>query len=121
MDIWIFSSIILLVVIVFFGYTLGVILRQKRLSEMKNDFIDNMTHEFKTPISTISVSSEMLLRDEIGGSPDKRARYSRIIMDETGRLKTMVEKVLQMADIDAEQLKLDKIGGGCTCRYPPDD
>ncbi len=108
MDIWIFSSIILLVVIIFFGYTLGVILRQKRLSEMKNDFINNMTHEFKTPISTISVSSEMLLRDEIGSASDKRARYSRIILDETSRLKTMVEKVLQMADIDAEQLKLNK-------------
>ncbi len=108
LGIWVFSSVILLVVIIFFGYTLAVILRQKRLSEMKNDFINNMTHEFKTPISTISVSSEMLMRDEIGSSAEKRARYSRIIMDETNRLKTMVEKVLQMADIDAGQIKLNK-------------
>lgn len=108
MGIWVFSSVILLVVIVFFAYTLGVILRQKRLSEMKNDFINNMTHEFKTPISTISVSSEMLMRDEIGNSREKRVRYSRIIMDETARLKIMVEKVLQMADINAEKVKLNK-------------
>lgn len=108
LGIWVFSSVILLVVIIFFGYTLGVILRQKRLSEMKTDFINNMTHEFKTPISTISVSSEMLMRDEIGSSPEKRNRYSRIIMDETNRLKTMVEKVLQMADIDAGKIKLKK-------------
>lgn len=108
LGIWVFSSVILLVVIIFFGYTLGVILRQKKLSEMKNDFINNMTHEFKTPISTISVSSEMLMREEIGNSSDKRARYSRIIMDETNRLKNMVEKVLQMADIDAGKIKLNK-------------
>lgn len=108
LGIWVFSTVILLVVIIFFGYTLGVILRQKRLSEMKNDFINNMTHEFKTPISTISVSSEMMMREEVGGSAEKRARYSRIIMDETNRLKTMVEKVLQMADIDAGQIKLNK-------------
>jgi two-component system, OmpR family, phosphate regulon sensor histidine kinase PhoR len=108
LGIWVFSSIILLVVIIFFGYTLGVIFRQKKLSEMKNDFINNMTHEFKTPISTISVSSEMLMREEVGGSAEKRARYSRIIMDETNRLKNMVEKVLQMADIDAGKIKLNK-------------
>jgi two-component system phosphate regulon sensor histidine kinase PhoR len=108
MSIWIFSSVILLIVVIFFGYTLGVILRQKKLSEMKNDFINNMTHEFKTPISTISVSSEMLMREEVGGSAEKRARYSRIIQDETSRLKNMVEKVLQMADIDAGQIRLNK-------------
>lgn len=107
LGIWVFSSVILLIVIIFFGYTLAVILRQKRLSEMKNDFINNMTHEFKTPISTISVSSEMLMREEIGNSVEKRARYSRIIMDETNRLKNMVEKVLQMADIDAGKIKLN--------------
>jgi len=108
LGIWVFSSVILLIVIIFFGYTLGVILRQKRLSEIKNDFINNMTHEFKTPISTISVSSEMLMREEIGNSAEKRARYSKIIVEETNRLKNMVEKVLQMADIDAGKIRLKK-------------
>lgn len=108
MEIWVFSSVILLFVIVFFGYTMSIILKQRKLSEIKNDFINNMTHEFRTPISTISVSSEMLLRDDIGAEPDRRKMYSKMIYDESLRLKTLVEKVLQMADINSADLKLNK-------------
>lgn len=108
MGFWVFSSLALLVVIVFFGYTLGVILHQKRLSEIKNDFINNMTHEFKTPITTITASTEMLLGGRLDTDPDKRKRYYRMILDESNRLKLQVEKVLQMAQFDKERITLNK-------------
>ncbi len=108
MGIWVFSSVILLFVIIFFGYTMTIILKQKKLSEIKNDFINNMTHEFRTPISTISVSSEMLMKDDIGVQTERRQMYSKMIHDESIRLKTLVEKVLQMADINSNNVKLNR-------------
>ncbi|MCF8463598.1 MAG: HAMP domain-containing histidine kinase [Flavobacteriales bacterium] len=109
MSIWLFSSSILLVVIVFFAYTLWVILKQKRLSEIKNDFINNMTHEFKTPISTISASAELLRSGSLDNSPEKRARYYQMITDESSRLKLQVEKVLQMAQFDTNEIDLNLV------------
>ena len=108
MDIWIFSSIVLLLVIVFFGYTLFVILKQKRLSEIQKDFINNMTHEFKTPISTISISSEVLKDPEIIKSPERLLNYASIIQNESHRLKGQVERVLQMATLEENHFGLKK-------------
>ncbi len=107
MSIWLFSSGILLVVIIFFAYTLWVILKQKRLSEIKNDFINNMTHEFKTPISTISASAELLRSGGLGNDRDKQGRYYQMISDESNRLKLQVEKVLQMAQFDRNEIDLN--------------
>ena len=107
MTIWVFSSSILLVVTVFFAYTLWVILKQKRLSEIKNDFINNMTHEFKTPISTISASAELLRTGNLDNNEEKRARYYQMIADESNRLKLQVEKVLQMAQFDTNEIDLN--------------
>lgn len=109
MSIWLFSSSILLVVIVFFGYTLWVILKQKRLSEIKNDFINNMTHEFKTPISTITASAELLKSGSLEKDLNKRARYYQMISDESNRLKLQVEKVLQMAQFEKSEIDLNLI------------
>ena len=106
MTIWLFSSSILLVVIIFFAYTLWVILKQKKLSEIKNDFINNMTHEFKTPISTISASAELLKTGNLTDNPEKQAKYYQMISDESNRLKLQVEKVLQMAQFDKNEIDL---------------
>lgn len=106
MNVWVVSSFLILLVVIFFSYAIVIILRQKRLSEVKTDFINNMTHELKTPISTISVSSEMLLRDDVGRDPERRAQYARIIKSENERLKTQVERVLQVAKLSPEKLKL---------------
>lgn len=108
MDIWIFSSIILLVVVVFFAYTIFIILKQKRLSEVQTDFINNMTHEFKTPISTISISSEVLMKPNIIENPERLLNYATIIHNENKRLKKQVEHILQMATLEKEDLKLNK-------------
>jgi two-component system phosphate regulon sensor histidine kinase PhoR len=107
MSIWLFSSSILLVVIIFFGYTLWVILKQKRLSEIKNDFINNMTHEFKTPISTISSSAELLKTGNLDSDEARRTRYYQMIADESNRLKLQVEKVLQMAQFEKSEIDLN--------------
>ncbi len=108
MGFWIFSSIILGVVILFFAITTFVILRQRRLSEITKEFINNMTHEFKTPISTIGVSTEVLLRDENIQTNDRLKRYSAIIAKENKRLKKQVEKVLQIATLEKEDFRLNK-------------
>jgi two-component system phosphate regulon sensor histidine kinase PhoR len=105
---WIYVSIIVLLVLVFFGYTLTVILRQKRLSEIKTDFINNMTHELKTPIATIALSSEMLLRNDFSNDEEKLKRYAGIIHKENKRLETQVERVLNVAKLDKEHLVLSK-------------
>lgn len=108
MGIWSFSSAVLLIVIVFFGYTLFVILKQKRLSEIQKDFINNMTHEFKTPISTIAVSTEVLKDTNIVQQPDRLLQYATIIENENKRLKQHVERVLQMAKLEKEDVGLKK-------------
>lgn len=108
MGIWSFSSFVLLLVIVFFSYTLFVILKQKRLSEVQKDFINNMTHEFKTPISTIAVSTEVLKDPNIINQPERLLNYTSIIEKENLRLKQQVERVLQMARLDKEDMGLKK-------------
>jgi two-component system phosphate regulon sensor histidine kinase PhoR len=108
MGIWSFSSIVLLLVITFFAYTLFVILKQKRLSEIQKDFINNMTHEFKTPIATIAVSTEVLKDPGIVNQPERLKNYAGIIEKENIRLKQQVERVLQMARLDKEDIGLKK-------------
>lgn len=99
-------SVILMFTILFFLYSMFIILRQKRLSEMQKDFINNMTHEFKTPISTIKVSSEVFLNTpEIKGNR-RLNQYAQIIKDQSDRLNMQVEKVLQLAKIEKSNFSL---------------
>lgn len=108
MGIWGFSSAVMVVVIFFFVYTLFVILRQKRLSEIQRDFINNMTHEFKTPLSTIAISSEVLKDPTITHTPERLLNYATIIQTESHRLKQHVERVLQMARLEKRDAGLKK-------------
>ncbi|MEQ9303425.1 MAG: HAMP domain-containing sensor histidine kinase, partial [Marinoscillum sp.] len=103
------SGLLILVIVGSFGYSIHTILRQKKLSEMKNDFINNMTHELKTPIATISLACEALSDKEIKQMEGMRERYLKMISEENSRLGEQVERVLQMAAIDRNdiELKLD--------------
>jgi len=108
LGVMIYSSVGILIVIGFFVYIVFVIFKQKRLSEMKTDFINNMTHEFKTPIATIHVSSDALLKESTSTNPDKVVTYAGIIKDETNRLKGQVEQILKIALVDNAKNKLSK-------------
>ncbi len=100
------SSAILLVTVAFFVYTIFVILRQKRLSELQKDFINNMTHEFKTPISTIGISANVFLKaPEVQENP-RLQQYANIVLEQSRRLNDQVEKVLQLARIEKGRLQL---------------
>lgn len=101
------SSIAFLVIIIAcFVYAIRVIIRQKKLSVTKNDFINNMTHEFKTPIATVSLAVEALQDPDLANQDKFRNRYLQIIKDENKRLGTQVEKVLQAAALDKKDFKL---------------
>ncbi|UZD21360.1 sensor histidine kinase [Algoriphagus halophytocola] len=108
-EVWlpISSSILFIVVIIFcFIYAIRVIYRQKALSDTKNDFINNMTHEFKTPLATVSLAVEALQDPELSAEDKFRTRYLGIIKDENKRLVSQVENVLQAAALDKKDFKL---------------
>lgn len=94
------AIIFTLILLIIFIFTIYTIFRQKHLTEIKNDFINNMTHEFKTPISTISLAAQMLNDPAVGKSEAMFKHISGIINDETKRLRFQVEKVLQMSMFD---------------------
>lgn len=111
-NLWsVFASSALLILLIggIFYSSVSTMLQQKKLAEIKNDFINNMTHEFKTPISTISLAVEVLKDNDVKKDGVKMNRYLNIIQDENRRLGTQVEKVLQMASLDKGEVKL-KIG-----------
>ena len=105
---WVYISTIVFLVLIFFGFSLATIIKQKRLSEVITDFINNMTHELKTPIATISLSSEMIMRLETDDDLEKAKKYAGIIFKENKRLETQVERVLNISTLDTENTTLNK-------------
>ncbi|MBX5439685.1 MAG: HAMP domain-containing histidine kinase [Thermoflavifilum sp.] len=106
MNFWIFSTLTLIVVIIAFALTLLILLRQKLLSEIQKDFINNMTHEFRTPISTIQLSAEVLKQAAPIQQHPRLLNYTRIIEHESSHLEQQVERVLQIAQIERANPRL---------------
>lgn len=104
----IWSSILVLVAVSFFAYALFIILRQKQLSEVQRDFVNNMTHELQTPISTIRIAADVLNSENIVKQPVRHKRYVQIVQDEILRLQGQVEMVLSMAKAERDVLTLQK-------------
>lgn len=102
----IWSSVLVLVAVSFFAYALFVILRQKQLSEVQRDFVNNMTHELQTPISTIRIAADVLNSESILNQPVRYKRYVRIVQEEILRLQGQVEMVLSMAKAERNALIL---------------
>ncbi|RLD20173.1 MAG: sensor histidine kinase [Bacteroidetes bacterium] len=100
-------SFVTIIALVFFSYAIYVMLRQKRLSEFQRDFINNMTHEFKTPISSIKVSSDVLLGSPNVSENERLTKYATIIKQQNERLNQHVEKVLSIAKLDDSQFRLN--------------
>lgn len=102
------SIIFILMIIMAFAASYRIIFKQKKLSDMKTDFINNMTHELKTPIATISIASEMLKDASISSIEINRIKYANIIFDENKRLSNHVEQVLQIARLEKGEIQLNK-------------
>ncbi|MFL2581987.1 MAG: sensor histidine kinase [Flavobacteriales bacterium] len=107
LNIGIASGIVIFGIIGFFIYVIIMFMRQKKLDEMKTDFINNMTHELKTPISTISLSSNVIMNKDIISQPERLYHYAEIINHENERLKSQVERVLQLALFEQKDFGLN--------------
>jgi len=106
MNTWLLSSGAILLLILIFCCAVVIVLRQKRLSEIQKDFVNNITHEFKTPVSTIGLSAEALQNPAIYSSPDRMKQYTDIIRQESERLQQHTERILQ-AGLMSERDKLE--------------
>jgi two-component system phosphate regulon sensor histidine kinase PhoR len=93
--------------VLFFGYTLTVIIRQRQLSEVQKNFINNLTHELKTPISSIAIASSVLNNEDILNTPERLFTYARIIQEQNMRLSKNVEKVLNLASLEKNRIHLN--------------
>ena len=102
------SLIFTLVLLITFIFTIVVIFRQKRYTEIKNDFINNMTHELKTPIASISLAAQMMNDESVPKTPQMTKHLSGVITDESKRLRFLVEKVLQMSMLDKKSIIFKK-------------
>jgi two-component system phosphate regulon sensor histidine kinase PhoR len=105
---WFISTFVLFLFMLILAYAIFIIFRQKRLSEIQKDFVNNMTHEFKTPLATIKLSSEVLKNPNIINNPARLLNYATIINTETEHLTNQVERVLQMAKSGKDVMKLNK-------------
>jgi len=110
MGYWLFPTILALLALLIgcFAYTLSIIFKQKKMSEMKTDFINNMTHEFKTPVATIMIASESLRDPEISADGKRVNKLANIIYDENVRLGSHIERVLNIARLEKENLKIER-------------
>ena len=102
-----FSAVFTLVIVATFGTTIHIIFKQKKLSDMKNDFINNMTHEFKTPIATISLATESVANPKVYQHPEKIKYYTNIIRQENKRMNAQVENVLQIAQLEKNEFAMN--------------
>ncbi len=106
MKLWLFFSLFFLLSITAgFLYVTLTLLKQKKISEMKNDFVNNMTHELKTPIATGSLAAEMLLKPGIAKDEQRVKKYAEVILSENHRLENLVERVLQVSTLEKEKYK----------------
>ncbi|MBK9637623.1 MAG: HAMP domain-containing histidine kinase [Bacteroidetes bacterium] len=102
------SILLLLIVLFLFWKTLLSLNRQKKLSEHTNDFLNNMTHEFKTPISNIALAGKFMLKEEITHQQEKVRHYSEIILEENEKLRLQVEQVLSLAALERDEIPIHK-------------
>jgi signal transduction histidine kinase len=103
------STLFTFIIIFGFAYTIKIIYRQKKLSDIKSDFINNMTHEFKTPIATISLAVDSIKDERVQSDKNKFEYFTRIIREENKRMNAQVENVLQMALIERGELNVKKV------------
>ena len=94
---WLWSIAAVLLVVIFFGYTLIIVLKQRRLTEVQRDFINNITHELQTPVSTIRIAADVLQSDTISQQPNRLKQYAQVLSEESRRLQKQMNSILQLA------------------------
>ena len=102
------SIIFTLIIIIAYSSALSQLIKQRQISQIKTDFINNMTHEFKTPIATINLALDSVKNPKISGDPDKVKRYMGMIRDENRRMHAQVENVLRMSKLEKNELNIKK-------------
>lgn len=107
-SVWIFFAAVSVIVLIFFGYALYVILRQKRLADLQKDFINNMTHEFKTPLSSVKIAADYLLSREDQLADSRYKKYAEIILAQNEHLNRQVENVLHIARNEKDSFRPNK-------------
>ncbi len=107
LGIWYFFTFILILVIVFFVYSQGIILRQRRYTEIQRDFINTMTHEFKTPLASLLLSADVIQSNNIVNEPERLKKYGRIIKEQVSHLLKQVEVVLESSGLSERGIKLE--------------
>ncbi len=105
---WFILSITLIIILLVYVYSIFTIIQQKKYSELQRDFINNMTHEFKTPLSSILIASNYLLKQEKINEDEKLGKYTQIIIDQSKKLNQHIEKVLNIAKHDNSPAELNK-------------
>lgn len=105
---WFVLSLALILILLVYVYSIFTLLRQKKYSELQRDFINNMTHEFKTPLSSILIASNYLIKQDIIKSDEKLEKYTDIIITQSNKLNQHIEKILNVAKTDNSSLVLDK-------------
>ncbi|HEY4155105.1 MAG TPA: HAMP domain-containing sensor histidine kinase [Puia sp.] len=108
MNFWIVSSVALSLALVSLAISLFYFYRQKFLAEVQKDFVNNFTHEFKTPLAVIKIAGDVLGQEDIVNKPDRLKRYASIIQNQTTHLQSQVEKLLKSASVENKKLPIDK-------------
>jgi two-component system phosphate regulon sensor histidine kinase PhoR len=108
LHLWLFSTVVVILVILFLGYVLYAVFKQKMLSQIQKDFVNNMTHEFKTPLTSIVLASEILKESIFPHSHQKVQKYVSIINKEASKLENQIERILQVSSADTERISLKK-------------
>jgi len=109
MNFWFISTAILFIVLIGLAVILFYFYRQKFLVEVQKDFVNNFTHEFKTPLAVMKISSEVLLQDKIVNQPERLYKYANIIQHQTEHLQSQVERLLHIASTDRRELPIEKV------------
>lgn len=108
MNFWFISTAILFVVLIGVAVILFYFYRQKFLAEVQKDFVNNFTHEFKTPLAVMKISAEVLLQDKIVQQPERLSKYAHIIQHQTAHLQSQVERLLHIASIDRHEIPITR-------------
>ena len=110
---WFLLSLALMVILLVYVYSIFTLLQQKKYSELQRDFINNMTHEFKTPLSSILIASNYLIKQDTIKSDEKLEKYTHIVINQSNKLNQHIEKILNIVDEESEKVLWNKLLNAC--------